>query len=114
MTPDDSSEDGDATTTVRTVLNMLMTIAADLPDGLDTRIEVAICDGENLQLIDQVDVAVYTEATESTAEVTGEPFVILRGHQHPGEHPGVLLRGVASDADAELRKLTGDDPQVGD
>jgi hypothetical protein len=116
--PGDMTSGDDDVTTVRTVLNELMRIAADLPKGLDSRLEFGVCNGENLQLIQHVDVDIYTERVDlhetgaaSTAEDTGQPFIFLRAHHHPGDTPGTLLRGVASDTDAELRNLTDQDPE---
>jgi hypothetical protein len=39
-------------------------------------------------------------------------FVLLRGHLHPGEKPGQVLRGLAENVDAELRDLTDDDGET--
>lgn len=106
--PGGSKQDDEAMT-LRGVLNMLMAVAAELPQGLNSRVEFGVCDGENLQLIDQVDVDIYTNIQTASGEEVDEPFVILRAHSHPGQTAGRLLRGAASNADDELRKLTGDD-----
>jgi hypothetical protein len=105
--PGDPKQEDEAMT-LRGVLNMLMAVAAELPLGLDSRVEFGVCDGENLQRIDQVDVDIYTNIQTASGEEAGEPFVILRAQSHPGQTAGRPLRGVASNADDELRKLTGD------
>jgi hypothetical protein len=105
-------EPGSAETTVRGFIESLRAAAADLPEGLDAVIELGICDGRDTQLIDDVDVDIQQEFSMDTAPpVRTAGWVIIRGHWHPGESPGKILRGWPADADDELRKLTeGDGP----
>lgn len=95
--------------TVRTWIDGLTELAATLHDGQDTEIELGVCDGEAVQLLDRADIDVYTRVPDDPTQARGE-FVLVRGHLHPGEQrtPDRTLRGVAVDVDQELRKLTAD------
>lgn len=96
-------------TTAQEFIEMIADTAAELDDGLDAGIEFGICDGDNLQLIDNCDIDIYSEVRTNGSPTTAKPFIVIRGHHHPGEgKPGKLLRGVAADADEELRRLTDD------
>ena len=44
-----------AVTTIRDVVDGLTELAGMLPEGLETRVELGVCDGEDLQLIENVD-----------------------------------------------------------
>jgi hypothetical protein len=95
-------------TTIRYLIDGLLELAGMLPEGTDTPVELGICDGKDLQLIDQCDLGHWAKIP---ADGSGPPsgyFVLIRGHVHPGEKAGELMRGAASDADQELRDLTGD------
>ncbi|OLT12951.1 hypothetical protein BJF79_03360 [Actinomadura sp. CNU-125] len=94
-------------TTIRTLVNMLTLMSSALPDGLETRVEFGICDGENLQMVDKVDLSDYTTVTEDGREE--ETVVAFRGHAHPGQSPGRLLQGVTADADEQMHRLVEDD-----
>jgi hypothetical protein len=62
---------------------------------METPIEFGICNGEDVQMIDDVDLDQWTRV-----ETDGTPvrqFALLRGHIHPGEKTGDRLRGVAAD-----------------
>jgi hypothetical protein len=96
----------DDVTTIREMITMLTALADEVPTGLDTTVEFGICDGESLQIVDDVDVSHWTNMREATPEGV---LVLIRGHNHPGTRPGRLLRGGAADVDAELRKLTDGD-----
>lgn len=94
-------------TTIREVIDMLTDLASFLPVGPDTQVEFGICDGENLQMVDKVDVSHYTHVRDDGSD---QIFVIIRGHVHLGEKPGRLLRGAVADVDQELHDLLdGDD-----
>ena len=93
--------------TIQDVIDALTRLARLLPDGFGARVELAICDGRDLQLMDSADLDRWTRMSRSTGAVE-EEFVILRGHVHPGENPGELLPGAARDLDRELRELTGE------
>jgi hypothetical protein len=88
---------------VRKFIQRLTEAAGNLPDGLDSAVELAICDGRDLQFIDRVDVSVWTTVPES-----GPPqsYVLIRPHDHPGDSHGPRTRGAAADVDEELRWLT--------
>ncbi|GAA3217305.1 hypothetical protein [Actinocorallia longicatena] len=94
--------------TLRETIEMLTALAHQSPDGLDTPVEFAICDGENLQMIDEIDLGTSTRVSARSAAKTSH-FVLFRGHHHPGRPPGLLLRGAAADVDDELRGLTEPD-----
>ena len=101
-----------AVTTIRDVVDGLTELAAMLPEGLETRVELGVCDGEDLQLIENVDLGHWALMPPERPQVA-ERFVLLRGHVHPGERAGELLRGAASHVDQELRKLTDDNGDHG-
>lgn len=91
--------------TIRDLIGGLTELAAMLPEGLDTPVQIGICNAEDLQLIEKVDLDQWTyRHDDSTPDTT---FVLLRGHAHPWEVAGQVLHGAASDD--ELRKLMGDD-----
>jgi hypothetical protein len=91
---------------VREFIDRLSAAAADSPGGLDGPVELAICDGRDLQFIDRVDVSAWATVGE-TARLRS--YVLIRAHHHPGERPGPLTHGAAVDADEELRRLTEGD-----
>jgi len=91
------------TESVREFIERLTKAADSLPAGLDSPVELAICDGRDLQFIDRVDVSVWTTVPE-----TGplQSYVLIRPHDHPGDRRGSRIRGAAAHADEELRWLT--------
>lgn len=99
--------------TVRAFISSLMEAAEQLPDGLDSPIDLAICDGHNLQFIDQAEVTWQRQYDTTSGQfVRGkEMCVLIKGHWHQEESPGRLLRGVVSGIDEELRKLTQGDAE---
>ena len=88
---------------VREFIQRLTNAAGDLSDGLDGAVELAICDGRDLQFIGRVDVSVWTTVPES-----GQPssYVLIRAHHHPGDSSETRSRGAAADVDEELRWIT--------
>lgn len=91
--------------TVRGLVNYLTTLASALPEGMSTPIEIGVCDGQDLQLLSEVDIDEYTRTLLDGTEV--ETFIVIRAHDHPdGEGRGMRMRGVTADADGELRDLT--------
>jgi hypothetical protein len=95
--------------TIRDLVDALLEQARDLDKGLDTPMELGICDGTDLQLVDTVDLNCWSTVSSSGRGSPGGQFLILRGHIHPGEKAGKILRGAASHADEELREVTGED-----
>lgn len=97
---------GVGTESVREFIQRLTDAAGNLPDGVDSVVELAVCDGSNLQFITRVDVSVWTTVPEN-----GPPqsYVLIRPHDHPGDSPGPRTRGAAAHADEELRWLTEHD-----
>lgn len=91
---------------VRKFIQRLTEAARNLPDGLDSPVELAICDGRDLQFIDRVDVSVWTTVPENGPL---QSYVLIRPHEHPGESVSPRTRGAAAHADEELRWLTGRD-----
>ena len=87
-------------------IQRLTDAAGKLPNGLDSPIELAICDGRDLQFIRRVDVGVWTTVPESGPL---ESYVLIRPHAHPGDSSGIQMRGAAAHADEELRWLTEPD-----
>jgi hypothetical protein len=88
---------------VREFIQRLTEAAGSLPENLDSPVELAICDGRDLQFINRVDVSVWTTVPESGLP---QSYVLIRPHDHPGESPGPRTRGAAAHADEELRWLT--------
>jgi hypothetical protein len=66
--------------TVRTVPNALTDMAAGLPLGLDSRMEFGVCDGLNLQLLDNSDLISYRKKAPAGGEEAGTLSVLLRAH----------------------------------
>jgi hypothetical protein len=87
---------------VREFIQRLTDAAGNLPDGVDSPVELAICDGRDPQFITRVDVSVWTAVPESGPL---QSYVLIRPHDHPGDSPGPRTRGVAAHADDELRWL---------
>ena len=87
-------------------IQRLTDAAGKLPNGLDSPIELAICDGRDLQFIRRVDVGVWTTVPESGPL---QSYVLIRPHAHPGDSSGIQIRGAAAHADEELRWLTEPD-----
>jgi hypothetical protein len=96
-----------AVTTIRDLVDGLAELARMLPEGFETRVELGMCDGQDLQLIENVDLGHWALMPPEGPLIAGR-FVLLRGHVHPGERVGELLRGAANDLDQELRELTDD------
>lgn len=99
-------------TTIRDLVDGLTELADMLPQGFETRVELGVCDGEDLQLIENVDLDRWALMPPERAHMA-EWFVLLRGHLHPGERAGELLHGAASHVDQELRELTDDNGNHG-
>jgi hypothetical protein len=98
--------------TVRDVIAQLEAAARNLPDGLDTPTDLAICDGHNQQFVDRWEVTwQHTFDTSGQLRRTPETCALILGHAHHGESPGRVSRGIAGDVDEELRGLVeGDEP----
>jgi hypothetical protein len=94
-----------AVTTIRDLIDGLTELAGILPEGFETRVELGVCDGKDLQLIEKADLGHWALMPPEGPLIAGR-FVLLRGHVHPGERAGELLRGAANDLDQELRELT--------
>jgi hypothetical protein len=88
---------------VREFIQRLTDAANHLPGGLDSSVELALCDGRDLQFIDRVDVSVWTTVADNGPL---QSYVLIRPHDHPGDSPGPRTRGAAAHADEELRELT--------
>jgi hypothetical protein len=88
---------------VREFIQRLTDAADNLPGGLDSPVELAICDGRDLQFIDRVDVGVWTTVPENGPL---QSYVLIRPHDHDGGGRGPRRRGAAAHADEELRWLT--------
>lgn len=93
--------------TVRQLIADLELQASGLAEGLDSRFELVICQGDQQQFIDHVEV-VYQQHTNSGLRVLPDQpqAVLIIGHWHPGETPGRVQRALTADVDDELRGLT--------
>jgi hypothetical protein len=99
-----SSEEPKASmSTLRDVLDAVLGMATSLPRGLDTPAEFGVCDGSDLQILDDVDMQVYPAASREAGQPAGEPSVLIRVHDHPGSpgSRGRLLLGVAPHSGGE-------------
>jgi hypothetical protein len=94
--------------TVRALIERLTELATGLPDGLDSPVDLAICDSESLLILSTVDVDVLSEVQEDPPGEVTRQSVMIRVHHHPGDDPGEVYRGVVADVDEEFRKLTED------
>jgi hypothetical protein len=94
--------------TVREFIAELTRAANDLPEGLDSTLELSICQEEDQQFIDEVEIKPWRtynlEAAQEAPE--GPRGVVIIGHWHPGESPGKVLGAKTADMDEELRKMT--------
>jgi len=70
-----------AVTTIRDLVDGLTELAGMLPEGFETRVELGVCDGEDLQLIENVDLDHWALMPPERPQVA-ERFVLLRGHVH--------------------------------
>jgi hypothetical protein len=93
-------------TTIRELIDGLIEGASVLEEGLDAAFSVAVCNGDDLQFINRVDIGHWTRPADDGS--LQERFMLLRAHLHPGEEAGELSRGVAADADQVLREWTGE------
>ncbi|MGH4017829.1 MAG: hypothetical protein ACRDT0_01010 [Pseudonocardiaceae bacterium] len=89
---------------VRQAIEQLTAAAESLPTGLDSPVRVALCDGVDVQVSDEVDIDHYTEVSPDVG-VLGV-FVMVRGHPHRDKDAGrsTKLRGWADQADEQLQR----------
>lgn len=92
-------------TTIREMIEALVELAEESPAGADTDVEIGICNGTDLQMVDNIDVSHFTRVQDDKPD---RVFVMFRAHVHPGEKPGELLRDAVADVDDELRDLLDD------
>ncbi|MEO3862299.1 hypothetical protein [Acrocarpospora sp. B8E8] len=90
--------------TVRELIEILKVITADLPTGLDTEVEVGLCDGDWMTMTDAVDIDYFARVPMDGG--SQKQLVLLRAHLHPGQ--GRRVRGVGAEVEDDLRKLTSD------
>jgi hypothetical protein len=105
----DGDDDYREITTIGKLVADLTEYAGRLPNGAETEVQMAVCDGAGLQFVDSRDLSYWTFVPADGAGARST-FVMLRGHAHLGELPGQYSPGVSSDADAELRTLTEVEP----
>jgi hypothetical protein len=101
-----------AVTTIRDLVDGLIELAGMLPQGFKTRVELGVCDGEDLQLIENIDLDRWASMPPERLQMA-EWFVLLRGHLHPGERAGELLHRAASHVDQDLRELADENGDHG-
>jgi hypothetical protein len=92
---------------VRELIELLNQAADRLPDGLDSRVMVHICDGweaEQMILTEAIDVAVGEEGDGPAADC-----VLIQGHPH-NDDESTTRRPVTMGVDAQLARLTAGDP----
>lgn len=92
-------------TTIREAIDRLVAVADSLPRGLDSDLEVVMCDGTDIVSAPLAEIDTLVELTES-----GQPkraWGIVKGHSHADG--AMTARGVAQDLDEELRRLTDSD-----
>jgi hypothetical protein len=95
--------------TVREFIDALAAAAAELRDGLETEVELAVADGENMQMVGEVDIDYWAEVP-ADGSGGGRQFVLIRGHLRPGEDGKAprRLRAVTADADEHLRRWSSE------
>ena len=104
-----TDEEPEEYVTTRAFIKQLIDAAGHLPNGLDSPVELAICDGNDKQYIDRVEVTwqyVYDEETGNLVRQTPDLCTLILGHWHRDESPGRVHRGVPSAVDEELREMT--------
>ena len=95
---------------MREFIEWLTEAAENLPEGLDSALDLTICDRRGKQFIDHVEVEPWRAYSIETGRENpdGPRGVYIIGHWHPDESPGKYLRAMTADVDDELRDLTGD------
>jgi hypothetical protein len=95
-------------TTVRELINGLIEATTHYDMDPDTtEVRFAVAEGEDMHILNHVDMDVWTQVRTGADEQSGA-FVLLRGHLDSGNP--IRVRGVAADADEYLRRWT-DDPE---
>lgn len=92
--------------TVREFVDRLVEKANALPAGLESEIELAICDGSTMTLVERVDVGKWANVDQADGTQT-RTFIVVRGHLHPDDEPATM-RAATADVDDELRRLVDD------
>ncbi|TCP54254.1 hypothetical protein EV191_103298 [Tamaricihabitans halophyticus] len=88
------------------VIAALQAKANELPTGMDTRVEVCMCNGSDVQLTSEIVVDHMAEL--ATDGELLDLFAIVQGHPHRDENARTL-RGAAEDADEQLRNWTAEE-----
>ncbi len=93
--------------TVREFIETLTEKAANLPEGMESTIELAICNQFQQQFIDDVEVDSWVTADSAGESPPDKPRgMIIIGHWHPDERSGLIRNIVTSGLPGEHRKLT--------
>lgn len=101
---------------IRDVIERLRELAAELPDGLDSRVRVHICNGSGNEgvMIDSIEVdSMYVQHKQTLA--VSDSWAIVQGHPHRDETPGgTVYRPMTMDVDSVVEQwaaeLTGEVP----
>jgi hypothetical protein len=106
-------EDEPESMTVREFIHRLTLEASALPAGLESPINLSICNGRGDQYLNEVDINHWFEVHRETLERSGRGWVLVRGHWHPGELPGKYFPG--ENLEQEIDKLVAgeEDPGAG-
>lgn len=93
--------------TVREFIETLTEKAGNLPEGLESTIELAICNQFQEQFIDDVEAESWVTVDSAGKSQPDKPRgVIIIGHWHPDDSPGLVRNIVKSGPLREDFKLT--------
>jgi hypothetical protein len=90
---------------IREVIDERAALAREMPDGEHSEVRVALCDGSNIEITRALEIDTMAMLTE--AGVVREQFAVVKAHPHLDDS-ATVGRGVAEDADEQMRKWTED------
>lgn len=93
---------------IRDVIEQLSRVADALPNGQDSELLVALCDGEGLDASFVLEIDTMAQISKDTGRPT-RMVGIIKGHPHRDDDPMAgRMRGVADRADEHLQKWAQD------
>jgi len=96
---------------IREMIERLHEIAQDLPDGLDSKVQVHICNGGEAEgvVTREVNVATRRLQNDVTLEIK-EIYALVQGHPHLDDG-NTVVGSMTRNLDDELARLTGEEPR---
>jgi hypothetical protein len=94
---------------IREVIDQLTAVAGRMPAAYDTEVRVAMCDGANVEITRALEIDDMA-LLDNEMRTVKEQFVIIKAHPHLDE-TSTVARGIAEDADDQLRRWTEDGEQ---